>query len=405
MGFFGIGRTTNGQRECLLDPQGSPFFSIGVVHTGAYTEGEGHSFLKGRYGGDWARLARKIVSDLREWGFNSAGYHNHPEMMSLIPSMQDMYPAPVSYWMGRPTYPDVFDPRYRDEVNRLALAICAHLREHTNLMGYYWTDTPQWDPSGARQRWDTDWVSAIRSMGPSAPGKRRYIGYLYETVQDRGEMRLYTGSGGQTYDDLLQSRFHGLDVNHPVVVQHDRGFLRLIAREYYSIAAHATRGSDPNHLLFGDRYLQVDIPSEVLEEAVPYLDVVSIQPTGITFDKEYFGNLHALTGKPIMICDHAVSFPTPGYPETVWPQRPTEKAAAQAYSAYLWAAFQCPHVIGYHRCQYIDRITQGGIVLKQGLLQADETPYSTLIDDVRRANLEVLAAFSDERTDDTGRHT
>lgn len=395
MRFFRIGK--QGTRDGLIDPQGSPFFSLGIVHVGAYPEGEGRVLFEDKYGGDWLNLTPKVLSDFEDWSFNTAGYHSPVTMAEHMPIMRDSYPAPIAYWMGRPAYPDVFDPAYREKVEQQMASACAPVRDRANLIGYYWTDTPQWDLGRARSRWGTDWVSAIRSLPPSAPGKRRYVAYLHEVCRDAAEMEAYTGGAGLPPDGLLGSDFARLDLDCPVVARHDRGFLRTIARQYYRIAFEATRKADANHLLFGDRYLVGDLPPEVLKEALPFVDVLSVQPYEVGFDRAFFDDLHARTGKPILICDHAINFPTAAHPQTVWPQCPGEQEAAQAYAAYLWALFECPYMVGYHRCQYIDRVVPGSSLLKQGFLQADETPYDTLLDQVRRTNREILAAFSGKR--------
>jgi hypothetical protein len=219
------------------------------------------------------------------------------------------------------------------------------------------------------------------------------VAYLFETCQDATEFQVYTGSVTPTYEGLSQSDFSSLDLNHPVVIRHDRGFLRLIARQYYRVAFEATRKADPDHLILGDRYLVGDLPFEVVEEALPYVDAISVQPYKIVFDRVFFDDLHTQTGKPILICDHAINFPTDAHPKTIWPQCPNEKEAAQAYTAYLWALFECPYIIGYHRCQYIDRVVSGSSLLKQGFLRADETPYDTLIEQVQQTNREILSVF------------
>jgi hypothetical protein len=229
-----------------------------------------------------------------------------------------------------------------------------------------------------------------------APGKRRYVDFLLESIEDPSERQVYGCGETPTRERLLESEFAGLDLGHPSIARHDREFLRLIAREYYATAAAATRAADPQHLLFGDRYLWGDHPSEVLEEAVQHVDVISVQPVGIAFDREYFDGLHEKTGKPLIICDHAMSFYTAAHPTTVWHQCPSESEAARAYDAYLRALLECPYILGYHRCQYIDRLTPDGSTLKQGLLAANERPHRMLVEQMRRTNRAVLSAFETE---------
>src|SRR5512147_2573513 len=105
MDFFRIG--THRGRDCMVDPQGNPFFSLGIVHAGAYPEGEGQVLFNSKYAANWTTLAAKIAVDFAHWGFNTAGYDSPLAMVPHLPSMVDSYPANISYWMGEPAYPDV----------------------------------------------------------------------------------------------------------------------------------------------------------------------------------------------------------------------------------------------------------------------------------------------------------
>jgi hypothetical protein len=368
-----------------------------VNHIAAYPEGDTRDLFHGRYGGDWRRVCRTSAANLRSWGFNTAGYDSPSEIRDSMPFMVDVYLAKISYWMAATEYPDVFDPAYRESVERSIRRMCAPVRSHPNLIGYYWTDTPRWDLAMARRLLGTDWVSRTRSLPASAPGKRRYVAFLREVHEARPDrLRAAYGLDLDEADALLARDFADLDLSHPTVASDDRQFLRLIAREYYRIVGAATRREDPEHLVFGDRYLADDHPVEVIEEALPWIDVLSVQPVRMEFEAEMLDRLRAIANKPVLICDHQSSFYTDAYPRTLWEQSASESDAARAYDAYLSRAFESPYVIGYHRCQYIDRFAPSLNVLKQGLLREDETPYPILVDQVRRTNLRIITEIEAE---------
>ena len=395
MSYYHIGK--HGERECLVDPQGKPFFSLGIVHSDVYFEERGRGKFEKRNSGNINKFINKIVSDFLDWGFNTAGYHSPKKLMDYLPFFQDSYLAPISYWMGKPVYPDVFNPVYKKNITDNLERIYKLVRHHSNLIGFYWTDTPHWDLNKSRNQYNADWVSAIRSLPISSPGKEKYVKFLYKSINDHDELKIYSNHKSPNYEDLLKSDFSKLDLAHPVVKKHDSEFLRLIAHQYYSIAAQVTKKLDSNHLIFGDRYLAGDHPIEVLQEALPFIDAISVQPYDIIFDPEYFNDLYSITGKPILICDHAINFPTKKYSKTIWPQCPNELEAANAYTEYLRALINCPYILGYHRCQYIDQVASGSLQLKQGLFRANEKPYKVLVKHVRKANNEILTTFS-ERT-------
>jgi hypothetical protein len=49
-------------------------------------------------------------------------------------------------------------------------------------------------------------------------------------------------------------------------------------------------------------------------------------------------------------------------------------------------AFACPYVVGYMRCQYIDRFADRRGAIKLGLLRDDGTPYVELAAATTRAS-------------------
>jgi len=103
---------------------------------------------------------------------------------------------------------------------------------------------------------------------------------------------------------------------------------------------------------------------------------IAIQPvsSGGIFEKTVFDEVYDLTGKPLIICDFAVNFPTQEHPNIMWDAgAKTEEQAADIYEIFLKAAFATPYVVGVHRCTYIDKPSPEGI-LKQGLIRQDGTP-------------------------------
>jgi hypothetical protein len=106
-----------------------------VVHTGAYPEGEGQAIFHSKYHSDRSLLAAKIARDLKSWGFLTAGYHSPRELAEHLPTLVDSYPAKIAYWMGRPEYPDVFDPLYAQGVAEQFQQSFGPYQNHSNLMG------------------------------------------------------------------------------------------------------------------------------------------------------------------------------------------------------------------------------------------------------------------------------
>ncbi len=370
----------------FIAPDASPFISLGVVHTGAVDA------LRDARENRHAIIDR-IATDLRAWGFNSVGYHHPPEIRDRLPFIADTHLARTPYLVPKPLYPDVFGG-FGGAARHQVHAMCAQVKSNPNLIGYYWTDTPRWDLDAARRLVNDDWVSAIRRNKAIFPGKQRYIAFLRERHSREPDRfrKLY----GMSLDDpaIVDADFARLPLDDPVVHRDDYDFLRLIAREYYRAAGEAMEREDRKHLVLGDRYLLNDLPVEVLEEALPWIDVVAVQPSQARFEKTAFDRIYRIARKPILICDHAINFPTEHHPRTGWPQCATEADAALGYEQYMADAFATPYIVGYHRCHYMNRFSARRNLLMQGLVREDWKPYETLVEATGRANRSTLAAFS-----------
>jgi len=354
-------------RDCLIDQDGTPFLSLGVNHVQAIKDQGKPDIFAEKFDRDWEKACAAVHTDLTHWGFNTAGYGSPEPLCRMMPYMAPVYLTKNANYLPDKEffYPDIFEPKVQEKMKNQIRYLVRTNKDNLNLIGYYWTDTPQWDLKRARAKRGTDWVSAIREMPADAPGKKRYEQYVADCLKKS-------------------------------VPAEDEGFLRLIARELYTVIGEEIRRLAPNTLIFGERYLVGDHPDCVVEEALPYIDVLSIQPGSATFNESYFDRLHARFKKPILLCDHQCSFATPEYPKTMWQQLESEEAVGRAYGQYLRDAFAKSYIIGYHRCQYIDRFATHPGVLKQGIIRQDGTPYKTLSQYVTEANAEVMNWFREK---------
>jgi hypothetical protein len=355
-----------GARHVLLDPEGLPFFTLGINHINAVQEAAEPDIFAEAYEGDWSRYSEAAAKDLKGWHYNTAGYGSPQEIYPHLPYMEDSFLERNSNFLPDAEffYPDVFDSKVQAEKLKKLRWMCRNT-DNPNLIGYYWTDTPQWDLERSLKTRGTNWVITIRELPADAPGRIRYEQYL-DTCKSGGE---------------------------PAT---DEGFLALIAQAHYKLIGEATRELHPGALIFGERYLSNDHPEVVVEAALPYIDVLSIQPGSDRFEVEYFDALYEKYGKPILICDHQCSFATPQYEKTMWKQLESEQAVADMYRNYLAEASSRPYILGYHRCQYIDRFNEHPGVLKQGMLREDGTAYPVLQDAVKEANQATLDYFSSQ---------
>lgn len=378
-------------RFWFITPEGNAFYALGINHLP---------------GADTEKSRRKVAGDLENWGFNTAG-HNPPYWLEQrMPSFAGVSLHDARHWMpaGDFKFTDVFSDAYTDRVEKAVQEVAERCRDNPLVIGYSLTDTPRYHLDITRNRRGSDWVSFTRELDASAKGKQRYVAFLRERYDNdlntfRSAYRLpHVGS----FEALLAYDFFGIELARPLIRADDEAFLLEIVRRIYQLTRGAFDRHDPDKLVLSERFKMHDHNDEIIRIAGEYTDVISVQP-GPTkgpdvgqgpdeseFNQSYWKRLYELTGKPAFICDHACTFPTPGYPRTLWHQFETEEKAGEHYREYLEQTAAEPYIVGYQRCQYKSRYDPLRTLLKQGLLDREGKPYEKLVEFVEETNRRLL---------------
>ena len=332
----------------LISPKGKPFFAHGVTH-----------ISQKEY-----KDVRAIGTACMQLGFNSYGYGCPEELKSDMPYLEGRQLVPMSMYRttdGSFNFVDIFDPEVQSNLENQIKQMCWANRDNKNLIGYCWTDLGAWP---LKNNSGKNWLEFVRALPTDAPGQRAYQDFLKTWKNDNANA--------------------GKDDAH-----RDLAFLRVIAREYFCVLGTANKKFDPKHLIFGDRFaFQTAIP-EVIEEMLPYVDGIAIQPRyNAGFPKANFARLHKLTGKPIIICDFAIRFKDGDKNIRGWKPAESAAVAGQQYAEYVSEAMATPYVIGAFWCNPID--SQPGFQkqgIKQGLFPDQGlTPRPELHQAIRELN-------------------
>lgn len=385
-------------RTMLVTPEGHGFFSLGVNHIGDIDGKRPNSIVDDQFGGKLDSYIEDAIGNLRKWNYNTVGYHNPYPIRTEMVSMADCYLVPCANYHPDNVfgYPDVFEPAFHKHVRGRIANMVNGSKGNNKIIGYYWSDTPQWDIKRARRKRGTDWVSTIRQRHQDAPGKKRYVEFLKLRYDSDGEkVKNRYNLDSSSWSQIAAEPFRNVNLANSEILNDDYAFLGLIAKEFYQVMGEATKTADPGRLIFGERYLVGDHPNVVLDEAVKWIDVLSYQPGGNQFDSSQLDKLWQRYKKPIMLCDHSISFKTSAYPDTMWSQVASGQEAGRLITAYKLDVVRKPFIIGYHRCQYISRlVSSGGSQLKQGVLQTNAVPYHRFASELADGNQKVLSIFS-----------
>ncbi|MEM1441687.1 MAG: agarase, partial [Verrucomicrobiota bacterium] len=266
-GFFTLGKT--GDRWTLLTPERDPFFTMGLNHIdpASLRYPENIDLWKEKYGGSTIRWIKESVApNLQSWGFNTVGWvqevtvkqwrHSRPftvdEYRALDMPYCHLLPFMESHqWEKHTVHFDFHSEDWKEWCDYVARDHCAELAEDPNLIGYFYSDCPTWIHEREVNKW----------RGP-----------IFDPE------RLETEAGKKE--------------------------LRELARAYYKTTHDAIRRYDPHHLILGDRYeANAPIAMEVVEEAFPFVDVLSFQDFRNPI--EQMPEWHEKTGKPVLLADAA----------------------------------------------------------------------------------------------------
>jgi hypothetical protein len=363
---FKIQKTNNSYK--LISPTGSSFFSLGITHTQALNYPNSMKIFVNKYKNDWSLASAEIYRNLISWEFNTAGYGAPKELRKLIPFMMPSQPlVGNSSWLEKEKFffSDIFDFEVKKEILNKIQNMTSE-KDNPNLIGYFWTDMPMWNLKKSKEKFGFNWVDYIKNLPENSAGRIRYEKFKNE----------------QLFDNSLTF---------------EENFLKLIAKEYYKLIGEETKRLDPGALIFGERYAMHRVPTYIIEEALPYIDVVSIQPHDCDFNENYFRKIHEIAGKPIIICDHQCSFPTKKYRYTMWQQLNNQTEVAEKHSEYLNEVVNESYLIGYHRCQYIDRYEPTNNLLKQGMVKENGETYEPHASIITRTNKKVKEIFKEKR--------
>lgn len=330
-----------GGRTWLIDSSGKPFFAHGITH-----------LSNNRAKFDLAKISKAC----KELGFNAYGYGCPPALRSDMPYVESWnHLVPISYYRGKNAvkFVDVFDPKAQTRLEAGVKANCFRSRKNPNVIGYCWTDLGSWPLKNLSGK---NWVDYIRNLPEGAPGKQAYRKFLGTWKGDNGR---------------------------------DLAFLRLIAREYFRVVGEAQRKYDPDHLVFGDRFAFNTIVPEVLEEMLPYVDGIAIQPPFWgQFPKKKFDEIHKLTGKPILLCDFAIRFKDGDKDIRSWNLAADSIAAGKAYAEYVKAALNTDYIVGVFWCNPVDTPKGFGKPgVKQGFFAEGLTERPGLHQAVKKLNV------------------
>jgi hypothetical protein len=383
-------------RWWIIDPDGNAFISKGVCHVSwtadqvpATRRMPYHEAVVKRYANE-AAWASAIVERLRGWGFDTIGAWS-----SASTWRQDM-PYTVILGIGaraggswlEGTFPDVFSDDFRKVAEAAARESCAERADDPYVLGYF-TDN--------ELRWSADWRSRrllfddFMALPAQAPGKRAVVDFLAgRSDADIGRFNATWGQTVGSFDDLLDVKQLAPDTTDNVLRGEKDAFLRLVAEQYFRVCREAILKYDPHHMVLGCRFAGY-APEPVLAGCKDHVDIVSFNNYDAEAPSRRLSEIHAATGRPVMITEFSFKAMDSGLPNTKGAGRPvaTQKDRADAFERYVRGLMALPFVVGYHWFEHADEPKEGrfdGENSNYGLVNINDEPWDVLTQRMTQVN-------------------
>ena len=351
-----------GDRWRLVDPEGDPFFAIGVDEVsiasagappgpaGLYASlppGKPNFFasnLERKYGADYQKQWVKLVAArLHAWGFNTLGPGSAPAVAPEMARVIDLgSSAQMTGIHHLGPFPDVFDPGFRAAAEK-ALASAALYRESGSVIGYTFDHALPWD-----RLEDPAFVTA--AGGPSAKALRALA------AKNHG--------GGPDAADMQE-------------------FLADFAARYFKGIRQALQSSDHGHHLYlGCRF--TSCPPAVAEACARDADVMTYDDYGPAPRV----SLPVGVDRPILITAFSFGAADRGLMSGGPQPTASQTVRAAAYASYVKACAARPDIVGCLWNRYVDEpvVVANRAGANIGLVSITDRPYPELINACAKAN-------------------
>ena len=377
----------------FVDPEGHPFYSIGVDCVSPNEPYYKDNIIP-QYGG-LATWTEEIENRLKNWGFNTIG------SWSIVDYFRGKFPYTVVLSIAGANWqtgamPDFYSQEFTDRVKNIVKTTVRKYKDDPYLLGFFLDNELHWGPDWRIPYMLFDEYIAMEKDSPGKIGVVNFLKSRYGTIE---KFNQEWGTNFNEFQDLynVTTLPHYTPGDQPGRDRSD--FLKLLATIYFSTAYNAIKKEAPHALILGCRLVSASTPKEVVEVAGKYVDVMSVNFYDIADDWEYvlpeglhmlsprewLENFYAVGGRPVLISEfgyRALDAPPPGTWPPIYPRLPDQKSRADATRIYLENTYKRDFILGAHWFELLDQPPEGrfdGENSNFGLLNRYDDPYTEVI--------------------------
>jgi len=353
------------------------------------TGGETFSFHKAnlmrKYGDDWHQKWMQVTFDrIGAWGFNTIAGWSEEEVYRNSP-----HPFAVCVWMSgeeRPVggaygywqqMPDVYDPSFDEEVDRVMREAGAKYGDNPRCIGYFFENEMSW---GGDRNFNIA-AGTLRSPAEQ-PCRREFVRALEEKHGSLDALNAVWDTDAESWDDLRAP-----DEPNEACAEDLRAFTYEYSLEYFRKVHAAVEKHAPNHLDLGCRFSARN--EQALKACAQVADVVSFNIYQPSVDPDRWA-FTADLGKPCIIGEFHFGSLDRGalHPGLVTVKDQAERA--EMFIDYVHSVLDLPAFVGCHWFQYVDEPLTGrtldGENYNIGLVTVTDTPFPELLEAARKVH-------------------
>ncbi len=299
------------------------------------------------YGRGWRqKWKEKTVERMQTWGFNAINW-------SVDDLNDTMVYAKFLYGWGIEEgimgFPDVYSKDFEEKADKVAREQCAPLKDDPRMLGYFLGNEPVFPGKESLV------VDAFLA-GPETKTKEKLKKFLAQ---------------GDTPERRKQ-------------------FVYDAYRHFLQVAVEAIKRYDPNHLILGMRFGNLNISDEMIQTARIF-DVFSFNRYTYTLPSRKLDHVYALLDMPILVGEFHFGVPGRGLcPGLV--KVPDQEARGKAYRNYVEHAFAHPAVVATFWFLWRDQPVTGrgdGENYNIGMVDVKDLMYRNLVKAVMQTHQHV----------------
>jgi len=397
----------------IINPDGNLFWSSGVNGAGRLnvatpTNGREHFFeelpekissnnkyfIKNSYLYGLKNLHRKYgensegkyiataLNRMKSWGLNTLGgwsaetIGTYPEDIKLPYTVyiNEIYPA------INQKFPDVFDPRWKDNVEQKIKEKAAFVKNDPYFFGFFINN---------EIHWGTPYSLAVNTLakGKSSAGKKVYVSLLKDKLKTIEHFNNKTDSRFKSWNNLLNTKVKPNSIKYHLIKDINELHYRNMTQVYFKTTKNLIETYAPGKLYLGCRWHGNHKNKINVSIAAKYVDILSFN--AYENEIENYPYPPEEIDKPFIISEFNFGSLDRGKFFTGLGYASSQRNRGEKYRNFIEGALKNPKMVGAHWFMWANSTTAGrgnGENASCGLVSMTDQIYYDLISYMREIN-------------------